>query len=208
MSWWHPVCGSGAISRYFMVMPQRNTFMLLFRKRAYRSPSLAARNCSAMIQANVGPTYQVIKSEYIMSLFADVVVLNDYGEGEERPYQTSRNRFFCKAPCISVNVTWKNSPLLSWSGNSPPPFAHWKVSLWLPKGFTWLAVDWLNLIPILLRNLNGFVIPCSYWRQPFDKRLYSTQKQKDENQQEEQIGKWLHPTVKSADLQNCSRSVE
>ena len=122
MSWWHPVCGSGAISRYFMVMPQRNTFILLFRNRAYRSPSLAARNCSAMIQANVGPTYQVIKSEYIMSLFADVVVLNDYGEGEERPYQTSRNRFFCKAPCISVNVTWKNSPLLSWSGNSPPPF--------------------------------------------------------------------------------------
>ena len=84
----------------------------------------------------------------------------------------------------------------------------WKVSLWLPKGLTWIAVDRLNFIPIFLRYLDGFVIPCSYWRQPFDKRLYSSKQIKDENQQEKQLGKWLHPTVKSVDLQNCSRSVE
>ena len=73
-----------------------------------------------------------------------------------------------------------------------PPFTDWliwKLSLWLPKGLTWIAVDRLNLIPILLRNLNGFVIPCSYRRQPFDERWYSTQKQRDENQQFGQLSR-------------------
>ena len=155
-----------------------------------------------MIQAKVGPTWHIMESEYNVSLCWCCSFKWWWG-GETLPIL--QEQVLLQGPLCSRQCHLKkfSSTQLIWK-QPPPLFAHWKVSLWLPKGLTWIAVDWLNLIPILLRNLNGFVIPCSYWRQPFDKRLYL-----------------LHPKVKrwkstrktvrevnSVDLQNCSLSVE
>ena len=94
-----------------------------------------------------------------MSLFADVVVLNDDGEGEERPYQASRNRFFCKAPCVAVNITWKISLLLSWFGNSPP--FYWSVDLEIvPVAAKMFHLDCGRLIESFSNSLEKYQQVC------------------------------------------------